>query len=1148
MPLAGLCSLAAVAAPEALPRFATQPSAPIDCAATPFGMQVTLGYEYEAIHLLAAGGYNAIEEYQPGPGPDPLVRSFQDGLYPGALAGSVFLKAVAADLDGDGRDEVVTANRTAGGSLRLGVFARTSAPAAELVDTWTLDLPFSSVALVAADLDGSLDDQVELGVLVRPNSGGMRLHVLRGGAGGVIAHGDNASAGSWSRAQSPGEFDLAAGDVLLDGRAQLIVVNEADGGPNRRFDFHLLEFQPTTAQLPVAGGDTAIGSKTFQSPLGTVYEHDNGSADLDDIHRIEADAGDVVDGAAAELVVHTQFRGGSVEYIGRRLHHFTVERTAGVITGIGLANRNQGGETGREYDSSRLVPGASETAPVNFEVAIADIDRRPPSEMVIARAEYDNKLLVEGYRAEVDLVAGFKWRANGLTVTFTNTTTGEYAASSWTFGDGATSTQRSPSHTFADTTDRTVTLTVTGADGTQRSVNWLVDVGSTSTGGEQPGYMYHMDDDPTYKGMRTVNSAQDLHFVNVATGDLDRDGRAEILTLARDAGDEVLRSVWHVASTPPGQPPYPIDGLHQFDTDNAFNSMTAMDLVAADFDGDTIKALIGTDCRRVHEPQVHQLVWMPPYFARLQASQEMAAAFGQTVGGAQSTEHRFGSYSSHDFSAYIGVGLGSDAVGVKASVHATAGYNYQTATGQTHGTENSFEINTGYSQEDGEALVIYEEYAYNCYGYDVFWDSEAPFEPSTARLCEIDRDTRSVHGSHAREWATAIPAALPDHPPAQWVPLQREWSSVSLFRPVSSNVTAFEPNSGPDMATDGRFDTAAVSASAPAQPWLQIDLGSVRDISAIRVFPLAGEAGSLQGFRLYASAQPMTGDGVPGGAQVRSYAPETEDGAGYDRWNIFTRERTSPYAMLKARYLRLQNPDAGSQPQALRVAEVQVFGDVHVDPPAFPAMVCDQNANDEFFQVDVWNALEGKFRRIDVHGDLLWSGAQDLDPGGSCATGVNVANIWSGNSIGSPSTLTWDMSNTGTTLIGTDVSFDSSTRVGAEFDIEAGFIATLQAGGAYEYTTGVTEETQNTTYWTQGLQMGGEMSGFAPEYSALAADCSYGARPYAFRLKDRSNTGYQHDIYVVDYIVPDGNGTVWDRDDVSVECTHGDAIFKDGFD
>src|SRR5690606_22943399 len=293
--------------------------------------------------------------------------------------------------------------------------------------------------------------------------------------------------------------------------------------------------------------------------------------------------------------------------------------------------------------------GASETAPIGFEVAIADIDRRPPSEMVIARAQYEDLLLVEGYKAAVDVVAGFTWRANGRVVTFTNTSTGDVLSSEWAFGDGEGSTERSPIHVYENDTDRNVQLVVTGPGGVSRSITLPVDVASTATGGVQPTYMYHMDNEPTYRGTRMVDSAQDLQFVNIATGDMDRDGRAEIMTLMRDTSDDVLRSAWHVVASPPGSPPYPIEGVHELEHSSDFNSMTAMDLVAADFDGDSIKALIGQDCRQVQEPQLHQVVWMPPYFGRLQNDVDKEALFGEIQGGGESSEHRFGTYTSHDF-------------------------------------------------------------------------------------------------------------------------------------------------------------------------------------------------------------------------------------------------------------------------------------------------------------------------------------------------------------------------------------------------------------------------------------------------------------------------------------------------------------------
>jgi len=52
-----------------------------------------------------------------------------------------------------------------------------------------------------------------------------------------------------------------------------------------------------------------------------------------------------------------------------------------------------------------------------------------------------------------------------LEVIFTNASTGDYTDSLWTFGDGATSTQAHPSHTYSTAGVYTVSLTVSGAGG-----------------------------------------------------------------------------------------------------------------------------------------------------------------------------------------------------------------------------------------------------------------------------------------------------------------------------------------------------------------------------------------------------------------------------------------------------------------------------------------------------------------------------------------------------------------------------------------------------------------------------------------------------------------------------------------------------------
>jgi len=1137
LPLAGLCAVAAAAAP--LPRFATHELTPLDCAQTPFGRHVTLGGEAEYVDLVAAGAaFSNIDEYQPAAPPgDPLVRTFRTGLHPGALAGSTFLKAVSVDLDGDGRDEVVTANRAAGGALVLGVFERGAGPSASLVDTWTMAQPFNVVDMVAGDFDGSTDQQQELAVLVRTSTFGLRLFVLTGAAGGGIAQADGSAAGEWVRSDAVGQVSLAAGDLLLDGRAQIVVVDEKSFGASRTLDYNLLEYQPGTTQLPVAAGDSAIGSKVFTSAIGMTYQAENGSPGIDNVLKLEADAGDVVDSAAAELVVHMQFEQSGYNYIGARLHHFTTTRDgANVITGIGFASRG----AGQEYDSSRIVQGQNEDGVASFEATVADVDRVSPGEIVLARADPNSRLQVDVYKAEVDLAAGYTWVESGMAVQFTNTSTGAIVQRDWNFGDGTGLIHdMHPTHLYTSAGSYNVSLKVTdGGGGTRTYAQTIaVSAGGSGSGGNAPGYMYHLRSSPSYAAGYAVDSLQALSFVNVAVGDMDKDGIPEVMTIARNTTDTLLRSVWRLADT---SVPASFAGRHSSESSTAFPSMTALDLVASDFDGDSVQATLGTDCRQVEEPQLRQVVWLPPYFQRLQASAGKLSTFGESTSGGSSYEKQSGSFTSHDVSAYIGVGVGSDLAGVNASVHATAGYNYQSSYGAIHGSENTFTVDQGYAQDHGEALAVIEENSFNCYSYQVESEAGGVDGGSAVRMCEVIDGSRFMSASDAQAWDKEIPAASPGHPPAQWMPLQRDWNSIALFRPVASNA-AFIGGNGADKATDGLFSTATES-NASSQPYLQVDLGDVRDVSNIRVFPAHGEEASLKGFRVYASASPMNGAGVPSGGGVRTFAPETADDVGFDRWNIWTRDAANPSTMLRARYIRLQNPGAAS----LHVAEIQVFGDVHAEPPAYPDAVCDPVAGDGLFNAYVWDAAQATFRSIEVRGDLLWSGAGSM-PGCTNYSGLLQASIWPNTVVGASGTVTWNLSQDASTLVGSNTSFESSTRVGAEFDLEAGFIATVQAGGAYEYTQGITEEVQTTSFWGSGLEIGGEISGFDPAYASLITSCRYNPRPYAFHLVDLSNTGYRHDVYAVDYTVHQGAG-LWQRGGVPVLCLHDDAIYANGFD
>ena len=77
---------------------------------------------------------------------------------------------------------------------------------------------------------------------------------------------------------------------------------------------------------------------------------------------------------------------------------------------------------------------------------------------------------VPGDPPEPELEADFSYSANGLTVNFTSTSTGTIQSYLWQFGDGETSSQANPTHTYAEAGTYRVILLVRDSDGSNATL------------------------------------------------------------------------------------------------------------------------------------------------------------------------------------------------------------------------------------------------------------------------------------------------------------------------------------------------------------------------------------------------------------------------------------------------------------------------------------------------------------------------------------------------------------------------------------------------------------------------------------------------------------------------------------------------------
>lgn len=150
---------------------------------------------------------------------------------------------------------------------------------------------------------------------------------------------------------------------------------------------------------------------------------------------------------------------------------FAVDFSPGAITGsaplqVTFTDETVGDHNGWFWDfgdgvtSSEQNPTHTYTTPGVYSVSLTAYWGEEESD---TRTRTDYITVFEAIKAGFsgDPISGIA----PLTVKFTNTSTGNYDASNWDFGDGATSSEHNPTHTYQEAGSYTVRLTVSGQGG-----------------------------------------------------------------------------------------------------------------------------------------------------------------------------------------------------------------------------------------------------------------------------------------------------------------------------------------------------------------------------------------------------------------------------------------------------------------------------------------------------------------------------------------------------------------------------------------------------------------------------------------------------------------------------------------------------------
>jgi hypothetical protein len=660
----------------------------------------------------------------------------------------------------------------------------------------------------------------------------------------------------------------------------------------------------------------------------------------------------------------------------------------------------------------------------------------------------------------------------------------------------------------------------------------------------------------TYDGFRNG-----VGSLALTVGDMDRDGLAEIVAAFRDSGQQL--QVIQVADQVDAKGMNGLQ-LHSATRDNTGgrNGAYGISLAIGDWDGDSLKAVYapaygGTlRCQSVEEPNLAAVVFPPPYWQRLQGERIRQASLGQSTSSGTGAETNIETSSSHSVTVFAGLEVGGELgpVELEASLKATGGYEYKATHSNGGGIEGETKISQRFDRDNGAFAVIQRTH-HDCYTYQL--QQGAQTLDGAARFCEErGHDTASVN---LENWDTDYgPAKNADT--QQWAPVGRDWASLSLFRSATQSSTAGAASAS--RAVDG--DTGDLSAAhstyqqtgarltdgtvsstqVQAQPWWQVDLGHTQALTALRIWhrynydcdqqTCAAQMGSFYVFvsdtdfsRLSNNPSVLKNDPRVHAYFFQHAAPKVT--------NVqLLAPAGNTLEPIQGRYVRVQL--AGTA--ALSLAEVQVFGDKHIDPDRYPVWLRDPDAGttqvpdpndgnkpktkytpgtDGWFEVGVY-APDGTVKPVRMRGNLLWSSNGALQYGNT----QGIVKITKSDTLS-----IWSMAEERKSFLTERQAIEHNVSVGAEIEAKGGVGAKVVLGGGYEFSTGVLTDTTNTVAWGKGLEIGGAAQGFPstldgqPVSLDQVRSCEYGFQPFYYEADEEATSGYQHRFMVVDSVVPD---------------------------